>query len=110
MVASAGTIATALDVTKGLQSFRRALTDCEAGGSSGTQKTNSSDLVGRLRVRCEWPRGRQNRDNLDEIASPHARAPRLRSGIVSNEVNALKGPDVRFGSKADMCSAQADVR
>ena len=30
--------------------------------------------------------------------------------MACNRVQILVNPDVRFGSKADMCSAQADVR
>ena len=72
--------------------------------------------VALLRTRRERPRGRRAADKTDELASPHGPPKtRLVQGLKpsilrrSGEWEMLR-PDVRFGSKADMCGAQANVR
>jgi hypothetical protein len=45
-----------------------------------------------------------------EIAPSHAASGDLHLGHRIAATCALEGANVRFGSKADMCNAQADVR
>src|SRR5262245_43571449 len=62
-----------------------------------------------LRTRYDRPRRYCTTNKTYERASPHSR-PEARHVMVANCDNAREGVDVRFGSKADICSAATHVR
>src|SRR5262245_6330920 len=62
-----------------------------------------------LRTRRKWPRERAAEQTY-EMASSHRRPDAQIKSIVSIFTGPPKGVDVRFGSKADMCTATRDVR
>src|SRR5262249_34570906 len=70
-----------------------------------------SHALALLRMRRERPRCCHTSKKGDELAPSHCLLPRLKRGIVTVQTRFVKGrPDVRFGSKADMCSAKGHVR
>src|SRR5262249_48505970 len=74
--------------------------------------TDPPHAFGLLRMGREWPRHCRAAYQTDELASSHCLPPRgLRTLIVAVQTYNGKGPThVRFGSKADICSATDDVR
>src|SRR5262249_17968915 len=70
--------------------------------------SNDACALGRLCIRCDWP-GRRPAKDAQKFPSPHRR-PRCFTSIVPIRTCDLEGVDVRFGSKADICSAKRHVR
>src|SRR6516162_904549 len=70
--------------------------------------SNDACALGRLCIRCNWP-GRRPAKDAQKFPSPHRR-PRVFTSIVPIRTCSLEGANVRFGSKADIRSAQRHVR
>src|SRR5262245_32543880 len=63
-----------------------------------------------LRTRREWPSSGGSSNSFDEISTAHATLRSEVKGDASFQSLSNQSVHVRFGSKADMCSAKRHVR
>src|SRR5262245_32944783 len=76
----------------------------------GGQNANSVEFCGLLRARHERPCRRNTPDKADKFPPPHGRLRHERTGRDTKHSTWNGFAYVRFGLKADMCSANAHVR